>query len=65
MTTTLPPKQFTTVNGHGLAHVEMGQGEPIVLLHGNAASSGMPDDGTARRCAESVPSPRNCPNRRA
>lgn len=30
MTTTLPPQQFTTVNGHGLAHGEMGQGEPIV-----------------------------------
>ena len=39
MTTTLPPKQFTTVNGHRLAHVEMGQGDPIVLLHGNPTSS--------------------------
>ena len=39
MTTALPPKQFTTVNGHRLAHVEMGQGEPIVLLHGNPTSS--------------------------
>ena len=39
MTTALPPKQFTTVNGHRLAHVEMGQGDPIVLLHGNPTSS--------------------------
>ena len=39
MTTALPPKQFTTVNGHRLAHVEMGQGDPVVLLHGNPTSS--------------------------
>lgn len=39
MTTSLPPKQFTTVNGRRLAHVEMGQGQPIVLLHGNPTSS--------------------------
>lgn len=39
MTTRLPPKQFTTVQGHRLAHVEMGQGDPIVLLHGNPTSS--------------------------
>ena len=39
MTTTLPPKQSTTVNGYRLAHVEMGQGDPIVLLHGNPTSS--------------------------
>ncbi len=39
MTTALPPKQFTTVNGRRLAHVEMGQGVPIVLLHGNPTSS--------------------------
>jgi haloalkane dehalogenase len=39
MTTTLPPKQLTTVNGHRLAHVEMGQGDPIGLLHGNPTSS--------------------------
>lgn len=38
MTTPLPPKQFTTVDGHRLAHVEMGQGAPIVLLHGNPTS---------------------------
>lgn len=35
----LPPKQFTTVHGHRLAHVEMGGGDPIVLLHGNPTSS--------------------------
>ena len=39
MTTHLPPKQFTTIEGHRLAHVEMGQGNPIVLLHGNPTSS--------------------------
>ena len=39
MTTRLPPKQFTTVQGHRLSHVEMGQGDPIVLLHGNPTSS--------------------------
>lgn len=39
MTTSLPPKQFTTVNGRRLAHVEMGRGQPIVLLHGNPTSS--------------------------
>ena len=37
--TTLPPQQFTTVAGHRLAHVEMGSGDPIVLLHGNPTSS--------------------------
>lgn len=37
--TPLPPKQFTTVHGHRLAHVEMGRGDPIVLLHGNPTSS--------------------------
>ena len=35
----LPPKRFTTVEGHRLAHVEMGAGDPIVLLHGNPTSS--------------------------
>lgn len=38
-TAALPPKQFTTVDGHRLAHVEMGSGDPIVLLHGNPTSS--------------------------
>ena len=37
--TPLPPKQFTTVEGHRLAHVELGTGDPIVLLHGNPTSS--------------------------
>lgn len=37
--THLPPKKFTTVKGHRLAHVEMGSGNPIVLLHGNPTSS--------------------------
>ena len=39
MTTHLPPKQFTTIEGYRLAHVEIGQGDPIVLLHGNPTSS--------------------------
>lgn len=38
-TAALPPKKFTTVDGHRLAHVEMGSGDPIVLLHGNPTSS--------------------------
>ena len=37
--TPLPPRQFTIVHGHRLAHVEMGSGDPIVLLHGNPTSS--------------------------
>jgi haloalkane dehalogenase len=39
VTTSLPPKEFTQVNGRRLAHLELGQGEPIVLLHGNPTSS--------------------------
>lgn len=35
----LPPKRFTTVQGHRLAHVETGSGDPVVLLHGNPTSS--------------------------
>lgn len=35
----LPPKRFTNVYGLRLAHVEMGSGDPIVLLHGNPTSS--------------------------
>lgn len=35
----LPPRRFTTVRGHRLAHVEAGSGDPIVLLHGNPTSS--------------------------
>ena len=37
--TALPPKRFTNVHGLRLAHVEMGSGDPIVLLHGNPTSS--------------------------
>jgi pimeloyl-ACP methyl ester carboxylesterase len=37
--TRLPPKRLTTVKDHRLAHVEMGRGDPIVLLHGNPTSS--------------------------
>lgn len=33
------PKLYTAVHGKRLAHVEMGQGDPIVLLHGNPTSS--------------------------
>ena len=32
-------KQFTTVLGKRMAHVEAGQGEPILFLHGNPTSS--------------------------
>lgn len=32
-------QHFTSINGHGLAHVEMGSGDPIILLHGNPTSS--------------------------
>ena len=39
MTPPLPPKQFSTIKGHRLAHVERGQGDPIVLLHGNPTPS--------------------------
>lgn len=37
--TARPPKSFTNVHGLRLAHVEMGSGDPIVLLHGNPTSS--------------------------
>ncbi len=33
------PKQTVTVNGKRMAYVEMGDGEPIVFLHGNPTSS--------------------------
>ena len=37
---TLPyPKQRRRVLGHEMAYVEVGQGDPIVLLHGNPTSS--------------------------
>lgn len=32
-------KQFVDVLGHRMAYVEVGQGDPIVLLHGNPTSS--------------------------
>lgn len=32
-------KQYTKVSGHSIAWVELGQGDPIVLLHGNPTSS--------------------------
>ena len=32
-------KHFQVVNGKRLAYVEEGQGDPIVLLHGNPTSS--------------------------
>ena len=39
MTTHLPHKKFSKVKSYRLAHVEMGSGDPIVLLHGNPTSS--------------------------
>lgn len=39
MTSAPPPKHFTTIKGHRLAHVEMGSGDPVILLHGNPTSS--------------------------
>jgi haloalkane dehalogenase len=35
----LPDKKFCNVNGYKLAYVEVGSGDPIVLLHGNPTSS--------------------------
>ena len=32
-------KKFTEINGHNMAWVESGMGDPIVLLHGNPTSS--------------------------
>ncbi len=32
-------KAFTEINGLNMAHVEQGEGDPIVLLHGNPTSS--------------------------
>ena len=32
-------KQRLPVLGHDMAYVEVGQGDPIVLLHGNPTSS--------------------------
>jgi haloalkane dehalogenase len=37
---TMPyPKKRVTVFGHNMAHVEAGQGDPIVFLHANPTSS--------------------------
>lgn len=33
------PKKFTEVHGRKMAYVEMGEGDPIVFLHGNPTSS--------------------------
>ena len=32
-------KRFATVNGRRMAYVEVGEGDPIVFLHGNPTSS--------------------------
>jgi haloalkane dehalogenase len=32
-------KQFLTVNGRSMAYVDVGEGEPVVFLHGNPTSS--------------------------
>ena len=32
-------KRFATVNGKRMAYVEIGEGDPIVFLHGNPTSS--------------------------
>lgn len=34
-----PTKQFIDVNGHKMAYVEMGSGDPIIFQHGNPTSS--------------------------
>ena len=36
---TTPEKKSVTVNGHQMAYVERGSGDPIVFLHGNPTSS--------------------------
>ena len=37
---TMPyPKNMADVNGRNIAYVEVGEGDPIVLLHGNPTSS--------------------------
>ena len=33
------PKKFATVHGKQMAYVEMGEGDPVVFLHGNPTSS--------------------------
>jgi haloalkane dehalogenase len=32
-------KRFAGVSGHAMAYIDAGQGDPIVFLHGNPASS--------------------------
>ena len=49
------PKKTIAVHGHDMAYVEMGQGRPIVFLHGNPTSSYlwrdvMPELATLGRC---------------
>lgn len=36
---TSPPKKYLSVNGKKIAYIELGQGDPIVFLHGNPTSS--------------------------
>lgn len=38
-TTVLYPKRYRTVLGQRMAYVEVGQGDPLIFLHGNATSS--------------------------
>lgn len=33
------PKKFVTISGRGMAYAEMGEGDPIIFLHGNPTSS--------------------------
>ena len=49
------PKKMIAVHGHDMAYVEMGQGRPIIFLHGNPTSSYlwrdvMPELATFGRC---------------
>ncbi len=39
MSKELPQKKYVEVNGHRMAYVEMGTGDPIVFQHGNPTSS--------------------------
>ncbi|WP_136659139.1 haloalkane dehalogenase [Nitratireductor sp. XY-223] len=38
-TVTVPEKSFMTVKGQKIAYVDVGEGRPVVFLHGNPASS--------------------------
>ncbi len=33
------PKKFVTISGRAMAYSEMGEGDPIIFLHGNPTSS--------------------------